>query len=83
MRLLSSGDGRSGLPTTPMWRDTQTPFSIASICAAGMLQVTKRGARLALKVRSRVTLVLSCASRTVGRHVERLEGLLAHHAVDA
>ena len=48
IRLLMSGDGRSGLPTTAVWRDTATPFSIASICAAGMLHTTKRLPRLPL-----------------------------------
>ena len=37
---LMSGDGRSGLPTTAVWRDTATPPSIASMRAAGMLQTT-------------------------------------------
>src|SRR6516225_1766812 len=41
MILLSiSGDGRSGLPTTPVCRETATSCSIASIRAAGMLQTT-------------------------------------------
>ena len=31
IRLLMSGDGRSGLPTTAVWRDTATPPSIASM----------------------------------------------------
>ena len=62
--LLISGDGRSGLPTTAVWRETATPFSTASICAAGMLQTTKRLARWAVRLRSRAKLVLSCASRT-------------------
>jgi hypothetical protein len=38
--LLISGDGRSGLPTTAVWRLTATPSSTASICDAGMLQTT-------------------------------------------
>ena len=34
------GVGRSGLPTTPAWRETMRSFSTASICAAGMLTST-------------------------------------------
>jgi len=64
IRLLISGDGRSGLPTTAVWRDTATPFSIASIWAAGMLHTTKREPRFALKPRNRARLVRSWARRT-------------------
>ena len=82
IRLLMSGEARSGLPTTAVWRDTATPPSIASICAAGMLQTTKRGAEIAAQ---------GCAAAPIGaqlrephrrRHVQRLERLLAHDAVD-
>ena len=34
------GVGRSGLPTTPEWRETTVLFSIASTCAAGILTIT-------------------------------------------
>ena len=80
--LLISGEGRSGLPTTAVWRDTTTPFSIASICAAGMLQTTKRGPRLVLRGQPR-DVGAKLREPHLGRHVERLEGLLAHDAVDA
>src|SRR6516165_10747889 len=44
--LLSiSGDGRSGLPTTPVWRNTATSCSIASMRAAGIFHTTQRAPR--------------------------------------
>ena len=77
-----SGDGRSGLPATAVWRDTATPPSIASMRAAGMLHTTKRVPRLPLMLRSRTRLVRSCASRTAAGTFSALQRLLAHDAVD-
>ena len=47
-----------------------------------MLQTTKRGPRLPLRPRSRADIGPKLRQPHVGRHVERLEGLLAHDAVD-
>ena len=63
MADFSIGVGRSGLPTTPAWRDTIWSLSTASICAAGMLTTTYRlAAALECSVR-RARLVFSCLSR--------------------
>ena len=80
--LLMSGDGRSGLPTTAVWRDTATPPSIASMRAAGMLQTTKRLPRLPLMPRSRTRLVRSCANRTAAGTFMALSVWPLHDAVD-
>ena len=63
IRLWMSGEGRSGLPATAVWRDTATPSWTASIQAAGMLAITKRAPSVPEKARSRTTLVRSWLSR--------------------
>ena len=47
-----------------------------------MLQITKRGAEVAGEARRRGDVDPELREAHVGRHVQRLEGLLAHHAVD-
>ncbi len=77
-----SGDGRSGLPATAVWRDTATPPSIASMRAAGMLATTWRGPRLPLMAAQPRQIGAKLREPHRGRHVQRLAGLLAHDAVD-
>ena len=55
--LWISGDGRSGLPATAVCRVTATPFSIASIWAAGILATTMRLPRLPVRLFSLTALV--------------------------
>ena len=77
-----SGDGRSGLPATAVWRDTATPPSIASMRAAGMLQTTTAGAEIAAQAAQPDQIGAKLREPHRGRHVQRLAGLLAHDAVD-
>ena len=79
IRLLMSGDARSGLPTTAVWRDTATPPSIASMCAAGMLQTHEAGAEIAAHAAQPHQVGAQLREPHRRRHVERLERLLAHH----
>ena len=82
MRLLTIGEARSGLPTIAVCRVTTTPLSIASICAAGILQKTKRcGSDVAHRAQAR-QIDLELVEARLSRNVERGERLLAHRPID-
>ena len=82
--LDSRATGRSGLPTTAVWRDTATPFSTASICAAGMLHDHEAvGQRNGGQAAQPHQIGPELGEPHRRGDVERLESLLAHDAVDA
>ena len=74
--LLMSGEGRSGLPTTAAWRDTATPFSIASTRAAGMLHDDVARAEICGQRLQPLDIDLELIAPRRRRHVHRVERLL-------
>ena len=77
-----SGDARSGLPTTAVCRDTATPLSIASMRAAGNVAEHVAGAEIAAHAAQPDQVGAQLREPHRRRHVQRLERVVAHHAVD-
>ena len=77
-----SGEARSGLPTTAVWRETATPLSIASMRAARNVAEHVTRAEIAAHAAQPHQVGAQLGEPDRRRHVERLERLVSRHAVD-